>query len=917
MPDIPTIYLIDGSGHVFRAFYAIQSLSTSKGFPTNAIFGFIKMLLKLFQDESPEYLGVSFDLAAPTFRHDLFEDYKAHRPEIPEDLIQQIPKIKEFLKIMNVPIYELEGYEADDILATLAKKAEQQDMKTVIVSSDKDLLQLVSDKVVTLSERMGHKVVYTPEKVKEKYGVTPEQIQDFLGLVGDTSDNIPGIKGIGEKTASELLQQYGSLEEVLKHPEAIKNKSRRENLEQGKEMALKSKELATVRTDVPVELNLDELKRSVPDYRTLKTYFHDLEFYSLIREMIPVEELGYPPLAEGEQGSPKEEKHYQSVLTAELLQQVIEELHSLKSPLEGGKGGYGFAVDTETTSEDPMRAELVGISLSTKPHHGYYIPVGHRYIGAPQQLPLDTVIQALKPILEDETIPKYGQNIKYDIIVLSHYGIELKGTQFDTMLASYVLNPSKRSHNMDNLAEEYLNYRTITYKEIAGSGAKQVTLDMVPIDKVSEYSSEDADVTLQLTHVLRPKLEEHNLQPLYQQVELPLIDVLVTMERHGVKIDTQIMQELSSEFADQLNRIGGEIYVLAGQEFNINSPKQLGELLFEKLQMPFAKKTKTGYSTDIDVLTDLARAGYELPTKILDYRQLSKLKSTYADALPKQINPKTGRIHTSYNQTVTATGRLSSSDPNLQNIPIRTPEGRRIRQAFVPEDGYLLLSADYSQIELRILAHVTGDEELIKAYQNDEDIHTKTAVRLFGLPASEITPNMRREAKTVNFSVIYGISAFSLSKDLNIPRKEAQRYIDEYFALYKGVKQFVEDTIALARKQGYVTTLLNRIRYISDIHSKNANARQFAERTAVNTPIQGTAADMIKLAMISIHKKLIRVYPDVKMIMQVHDELVFEVPEKRMEEVKSLVIREMESILNMKVPIKVDAHYGKNWDEAH
>jgi DNA polymerase-1 len=953
MTETQTIYLIDGTAQIYKAFYAIQSLSTKAGFPTNAIFGFIKIVLKLIQDEAPEYLGVSFDLAAPTFRHDLFEAYKAHRPETPEDLIKQVPKIKEFLKLMHIPIYEMEGFEADDILATLSKQAEQRGIKTVIVSSDKDLLQLVSDHVCMLSERMGHKVIYTPAKVQEKYGITPAQINDFLGLVGDTSDNIPGIKGIGEKTAAELLQQFGSLEEVLKHPEAVKNKSRQESIRQSKAIALQSKELATVRTDVPVALNLGELKRSTPDYPNLKTYFHDLQFYSLIRDLIPTEELGYPPLIEEEQKVQKEEKHYQTVLTEELLQQVMEELkatHPLAPSLlpeqkrggellqispslqsgeelpqlspslqgrEGAEGELGFAVDTETTSEDPMRAELVGISLSTKPHDGYYIPVGHRYLGAPQQLPLAFVIQQLKPILEDATIPKYGQNIKYDLIVLSHYGIELKGVQFDTMLASYVLDPSKRSHSLDNLAEEYLNYRTITYKEIAGSGAKQITLDLATVEAVTTYSAEDADVTLQLTQILRPKLEEHNLQQLYQQVELPLIDVLVTMERHGVKIDTRIMQEQSREFAGQLDRIGKEIYALAGQELNINSPKQLGELLFEKLQMPFAKKTKTGYSTDIDVLTDLARAGYELPTKILEYRQLSKLKSTYVDALPKQINPRTGRIHTSYNQTVTATGRLSSSDPNLQNIPIRTPEGRRIRQAFIPEDGYLLLSADYSQIELRILAHVTGDEELVKAYQHDEDIHTKTAMRIFNLPADQITPNMRRQAKTVNFSVIYGISAFSLSKDLNIPRKEAQRYIDEYFALYKGVNRFVEDTIACARKQGYVTTLLNRIRYIADITSKNNNARQFAERTAVNTPIQGTAADMIKMAMITIHQQLTRDYPDVKMIMQVHDELVFEVPEKRIDEIKAFVVHEMESILQMKVPIKVDAHYGKNWDEAH
>ncbi len=907
MAETPTVYLIDGTAQIYKAFFAIQSLSTSKGFPTNAIFGFIKGLMKLIQNESPEYLGVSFDLAGPTFRHEMFEEYKANRPETPQELIQQIPQIKDFVKLMGIPIYEMEGFEADDVLATLSKKAEQQGMQAVIVSSDKDLLQLVSDKIVMLSERMQHRVIYTPEKVKEKYGVTPEQIQDFLGLVGDTSDNIPGIQGIGPKTASKLLREFGSLEKLLEHTDTIKSKKQRENLEQGKDVALKSKELATVRTDVPVALNLEELQRSKPNYIELKNYFHDLEFYSFIRELIPAEELGYPPLAETEQEAEDTTKHYTTILTEEQLQQLIEELR------QNGE----FAVDTETTSQHPMRAELVGISVSIKAHHGYYIPVGHRYIGVPRQLPLDTVIQAFKPLLEDKSLPKYGQNIKYDMIVLAHYGIHLNGIGFDSMVASYVLDPSRRSHGMDNLAQEFLRYQTIKYQEVVGKGKKQTTIDMVPLDIVTKYAAEDADVTLQLTNALKPKIEEQQFQELYRKVEVPLIDVLVAMEQYGVKVDPKMLKGLSAELLEKMKGLEQEIYQIAGVEFNINSPKQLGSILFEKLQMPHGRKTKTGYSTAEEVLTDLVRAGYELPGKILGYRQLSKLKSTYSDALPKQIDPKTGRIHTSYNQTVAATGRLSSSNPNLQNIPIRTTEGRRIRQAFVPEDGCLLLSADYSQIELRILAHITGDEELLKAYQQDEDIHTKTATRIFGLPASEISSNMRREAKTVNFSVIYGISAFSLSKDLNISRNEAQRYIDEYFALYKGVKHFVEDTIKLAHKQGYVTTLLNRIRYIPELISKNNNIRQFGERTAVNTPIQGTAADMIKLAMIAIHHRLRRDYSDVKMTMQVHDELVFEVPENYVDEIKSLVVTEMESVLDLAVPIKVDAHYGKNWDEAH
>ncbi len=907
MIEKPVVYLIDGTAQVYRAFYAVQSLSTSKGFPTNAIFGFIRMLTKLIQDESPQYLGVSFDLAGPTFRHEMFEEYKAHRPDTPEELIRQLPKIKEFLTAMNIPIYEKQGYEADDILATLAKKAESQGMNVVIVSSDKDLLQLVSGNISTLSERMGHKVIYTPEKVREKYGVEPSQMQDFLGLVGDSSDNIPGVKGIGPKTASKLLQEFGSLEELLEHPEAVKSKKQQTSLKESKEIALQSKVLATIVLDVPVEFDVEVLRRSTPDYRTLQKYFHDLEFYTFIRDMIPAEELGYAPFEDVEAAPTLPEKQYSTILTDDQLQQLTSELRQ----------SGGFAVDTETTSQYPMRAELVGISVSIQPHQGAYIPVGHRYIGAPQQLPLETVIDALKPILEDPVLPKYGQNIKYDMIVLSHYGIQLQGVAFDSMIASYVLNPSKRSHSMDNLAEEFLKYRTITYKEVVGKGAKQTTIDMIPVERVTEYAVEDSDVTLQLTHFLKPELETHQLQQLYQNIEIPLINVLVRMERHGVKVDTDMLRELSSGFATKMKRIEQGIFELAGQEFNINSPKQLGLILFEKLQMPFAKKTKTGYSTNVDVLTDLARAGYELPKNVLAYRQLSKLKSTYSDALPKQINPKTGRIHTSYNQTVTATGRLSSSDPNLQNIPIKTEEGRRIRQAFIPEEGYVLLSADYSQIELRILAHVTEDNELLKAYQEDQDIHTKTATQIFGLPAPEITPAMRREAKTVNFSVIYGISAFSLSKDLNIPRHEAQRYIDGYFAFYTGVKQFIGDTITQAREAGCVKTLLDRIRYIPEIQSKNHSIRQFGERMAVNTPIQGTAADMIKLAMIAIHKRLDADYSAVKMMIQVHDELVFEVPEDAADTIRSLVVQEMESVLDLKVPIRVDARYGKNWDEAH
>lgn len=905
MTESPTLYLIDGTAQIFRAFYAVQHLSKKDGMPTNAIFGFIKMLLKLMQNDAPHYLGVCFDPPGPTFRHEMYAQYKAQRPAPPEELTQQIAPIKEFVRLMNLPIYEVPGYEADDALATLTKQAEQQGLRVMIVSSDKDLLQLVTDQVSTMSERMGHKKIYTPDTVREKFGVPPSQIRDFLGMVGDSSDNIPGIKGIGPKTAAKLLEQFGSLEELLDHPEAVKSQKQQERLREDREIALQSKELASVRCDVPLDLNLDELRVSTPDYESLRAFFHDYEFYSLIRDMIPsdIDEPGTAP-DDGEAGRAPA---YATVVTEDQFKTVLDELRQ----------SGGFAVDTETTSQHPMRADLVGVSVATAPHTGYYIPVGHRYLGAPPQLPIDRVIDGLKPVLEDPALPKYGQNIKYDMIVLGHYGIHLRGVAFDSMLASYVLNPSKRSHGMDALAEEYLSHRTIKYEEVCGKGAKQQTIDMIAVDAVTTYAAEDADVTLQLANILKPQLEEHQLRELYEQVELPLIDVLAAMERHGVKVDVAMLRRISGELAGRLEEIQTEIYELAGQEFNINSPKQLGPILFEKHQLPGAKKTKTGYSTNVDVLTDLARAGYELPARVLDYRQLAKLKSTYSDALPKQILAKTGRIHTSFNQTVAATGRLSSSEPNLQNIPIRTAEGRRIRQAFVPEEGCLLLSADYSQIELRIMAHVTGDPELQKAYREDQDIHTKTAMQIFGLPVDRITPDMRREAKTINFSVIYGIGAFSLSKDLDIPRAEAQRYIDEYFTLYKGVKTFMDETIKQAKKTGYVTTLLNRLRYIPELNSKNTNIQRFGERTAVNTPVQGTAADMIKLAMIVIHKRLLAEYPAVKMMMQVHDELVFEVPEALQDEVKQLVVREMESVLELDVPIKVEAHYGSNWDQAH
>jgi DNA polymerase-1 len=887
---------MDGNSNIYRLYYAISApLSTSTGLPTGAILGFARIILKLLKEEKPEYMAVVFDAAAPTFRHELFTAYKAQRPRMPSDLVQQIPYIKRFIRALNIPILEIPGYEADDVIGTLAKKAEQLGIHTIILSPDKDFLQLVSDKIQVLSERMGHRVLYDVEKVKERYGVEPQKIPDVLGLMGDQSDNVPGVPGIGEKTAGKLIQEYGSVEELLRHVDKVKNVKQRENLKQFGEVALKSKELVTLNTNVPLEWNLEEFRLSEPNRSELIPLLQELEFQSILKEMLPEEKAEKNP-----------SQKYVTVLSPSQLNEVIEAL----------KVSKGFAIDTETTHPEPMRAKLVGISFSLKPHQAFYIPVGHTLEKVPAQLDLKEVLSRLKPLLEDAQIAKYGQNMKYDKIVLANYGIDLQGLDFDTMIASYLLNPSRHAHNLEDIALEYLGYkRNLTYKLVVGSGTKAITMDQAPIEKVACYSCEDADLVFQLTQHLRPQLQQKNLEKLFYQVEMPLIEVLAQMERNGVRIDPNLLAALSRELDQELERLSSEIYALAGVEFNVNSPKQLGEILFEKLKLPVIRKTKTGYSTDVDVLEELAK-GHPLPSKILEYRQLSKLKSTYVDALPKMVHPETGRIHTSYNQTVTATGRLSSSDPNLQNIPIRTPIGRRIRQAFIPADGYLLLSADYSQIELRILAHLSGDEKLIEAFRRDEDIHTRTAIEVLGVKdASEMTPELRRKAKAVNFGIIYGIGSFSLAKDLGISTKEAQQYINNYFARYVGVKRYLDKMIEKARTEGYVTTLLNRIRYIPEIKSKDWSTRQFGERTAINTPIQGTAADMIKLAMIRIHRQLKEKFPEVKMILQVHDELVFEVPENQIELVKPLIREGMETVLELSVPIKVDIHVGRNWND--
>lgn len=882
-------YIIDGNSYIYRAFYAIRGLSNSAGLPTNAVFGFANMLLKVIKEKTPDLLAIVFDPKGPTRRHLEYKEYKAHRPPMPKDLVPQIPYIHNLVTAFRIPVFVQEGQEADDLIATLAQKAELDGMSVTIVTGDKDILQLVGPHIKvydTLKDK-----IYGPADVEERFGVPPDRVIEIMGLMGDAADNIPGVPGIGEKTAQALIKQYGTIENVLAHAQEITKPKLRQSLLEFAHLARLSRELAVLRADVPLDVNYDDLKMKPPDNAALMKLLKELEFPSLLKYVTQ---------------EPGQEAEYQAVLEETELQDLVAVLSSAKE----------FCFDTETTSIDPMQAELVGISFSVKPHHAYYVPLGHLYLGAPKQIPLDQALAALKPVMENPEIGKVGQNIKYDLLVLGHYGISVKGISFDTMIASYLLNPGKTSHGLDAIALEYLNYKTMTYAEVTGAGKKQIGFSAVDVKTATRYSGEDADITLRLRQTLAPLLKEQNIEKLFRELEMPLMEVLADMERIGVKIDADFLKNMSAKLGTEIAQIERTIYGLAGTEFNINSPKQLAEILFVKLALTPIKKTKTGFSTNVDVLEELAHV-HPLPAEILKYRTLAKLKSTYIDALPLMINPKTGRLHTSLNQTVTATGRLSSSDPNLQNIPIRTELGREIRRAFIAEQGSSLLSADYSQIELRVLAHMSHDQGLIRTFQEDEDVHTRTASEIFGLPHEEITSEMRRKAKAVNFGIIYGISAFGLAQDIGVSNSEAKRYIDDYFARYPGVREFLDRTIEEARTKGSVFTLLGRRRFIPELASSIAAVRSFGERMAVNTPIQGTAADLIKLAMINIQKRLKREELRSKMILQVHDELVFEVPDSEIDAMQKLAREEMEGVLKLVVPIKVDMGVGKNWDEAH
>ena len=892
MKNDRTVYLIDGSAYIYRAYHAIRGLSNSKGLPTNAAFGFTRMLIKLIEDRSPEYVAMFFDAKGPTFRHEIYPDYKANRPPMPEDLSVQVPYIKEITHGFNIPVMEIQGFEADDLIGTFRGRAEAAGFSVVMVTGDKDFVQLVTDTAI-IWDPMKEKIIDL-KGVRKSFGVEPKQMIDVMALSGDSSDNIPGVPGIGPKTALSLIQTYGNIEHLYEQIDTITKKKQHENLVRYREQAFLSKKLVKIDTDAPVPFNPENLKCEPPDNNRLSSLFKTLEFRQL--------QQAFP------QETDLSNKNYCPIFDLPALSDLLVRLEATEI----------FAVDTETTSKNPMKARIVGLSFSIKSHEAFYIPCAHNYPDAPAQLELKEVLKQLKPVLENPEIKKVGQNIKYDWMVLKRHGINLAGVIFDTMLASYLINPSKRAHNLDQIALDFLDHKTITYEEISGKGKKNMSFAEISIEKAAPYACEDADVTLAAYHVLMPKIKASDLMGLFENVEMPLVPVLMKMEMTGICVDRNKLQDLSKSFEHQLELLEKMIYSISGEEFNIKSTQQLGKILFEKLKLPVQKKTKkkTGYSTDVKVLTSLADK-HELPELILRHRTLAKLKSTYTDALLELVHPETGRIHTSYNQTVTATGRLSSSDPNLQNIPIRTEEGIEIRRAFVPRKGWALVSADYSQIELRILAHYADDEILIQAFKGDEDIHTRTATEVFQVFPSFITPELRRQAKVINFGIVYGMSPYGLSKELGISRKMAKTYIDNYFSRYKGVKRFIDQTIEDARKTQRTSTLLGRIRLLPDINSPNKTIREFAERTAINTPVQGTAADLIKLAMIHVDAAFGEKGLKSAMLLSVHDEIVFEVPSEELEPVKNLVKKTMEGIWDLKVPLKVNMVSGSNWAEAH
>jgi DNA polymerase I len=886
------LYLIDGSAYVYRAYHAVRGLTNSKGMATNAVFGFTRMLIKLMHERAPQYVVMFFDAKGPTFRHEMYTAYKANRPPMPDDLAAQLPYIKKVTAGFNIPVIEMTGFEADDLIGTYARLAEASGFSVTMVTGDKDFVQLVTDKA-TIWDPMKDKVI-DKAGVLSEFNLQPSQIIDMMGFSGDSADNVPGVPGIGPKTALKLVQSYGNMDTLYEQIDSLSSKKQREKLLDHKDQAFLSRKLVTIDTHAPVDFDPENFKATPPDEAVLGVLFQELEFRQLQQTF--------------QKSESRPTTEYQVILNQEGLAGLIQRLEKCSR----------FAIDTETTSQHPMEAVMVGVSVALQPHEAFYIPCGHRYMGAPEQLKLTYILDQLRPILENENIEKIGQNIKYDWTVFRRHGSDLRGVTFDTMLASYLLNPSKRAHNLDQIALDFLGHKNIAYSDVAGKGKKAVTFDQVTLDQAVPYACEDADITLRAFEVLQPQLEALNLMGLMEQVEMPLVEVLMEMEMTGICVDLDKLHDLSKSFDSQLHQLKEEIYALAGEVFNIQSSQQLGRILFEKLQLPVIKKTKkkTGFSTDVEVLTKLADE-HELPAFILRHRSLAKLKSTYVDALLDQVDEETERIHTSFNQTVAATGRLSSSEPNMQNIPIRTEEGREIRKAFIPQPGWILVAADYSQIELRLLAHYAEDVILIESFLQDEDIHRRTASEVFQVSSDSVSDELRRQAKAINFGIMYGMSAYGLSRELGISPKMAQAYIDAYFERYNGVKQYMEKAIEQARETQRTATLLGRLRLLPDIASRNANVRQFAERTAINTPIQGTAADLIKVAMIEMEKALRTRGLQTKMLLSVHDEIVFEVPPSELEIITSLAPQVMEKVWELKVPLKVNVAWGRNWSEAH
>ncbi|HBA88379.1 MAG TPA: DNA polymerase I [Geobacter sp.] len=886
-----TLYLLDGSSYIYRAYFAIRHLSSPTGFPTNALYGFTQMLLKVMKDRAPAHVAIIFDAGKITFRNELFPAYKATRSAMPEDLAQQLEPIKQMVRAFNIPALELPGFEADDIIGTIAKKCEAQGMACVVVTGDKDLMQIVTENV-TLLDTMKDKSFGIAD-VREKFGVGPERVVDVLALWGDSSDNIPGVPGIGEVTAKKLLQEYGSLDELLARAGEVKGKTG-ERLVEFADQARLCRTLATIDCNVPIEYSVDDFAVAPPDNRRLSALFREYGFATLLKDLTSSPTLSC--------------EKYQVVLTEAELRELLAELE--KAP--------AFAIDLETTSLNPLDACIVGYAVSCRPHEAWYIPVGHRYLGAPEQLPEKLVLELLAPLLTDPAKPKIGQNLKYDYQVLRMAGVKMEGAWCDTMLAAYLVNPSRNSQGLDALALEYLDHRMISYSEVVGTGKCEVNFSEVDLDRAGPYSCEDADATYLLHEILLPKVREQGMQSLLFDVEMPLMEILAEMELHGVKLDVPLMQELSAGFGKQLIELEAKIHEHCGGPFNINSPKQLGEMLYERMGLSVGKKTKgkTGWSTNVEELERLAEE-HEVARLLLQYRTISKLKSTYTDSLPRLVDASTGRVHTSYNQAVTSTGRLSSSDPNLQNIPIRAEEGRSIRRAFVAEPGSLILSADYSQIELRVLAHLSGDRVFCEAFAAGEDIHRRTAAEVFGMFPELVTSEMRRQAKVINFGVIYGQGAFSLAKELGVTPKQAKAFIDNYFERHSGARSFLDGCITEAEVCGFVTTILGRRLGIPEIASKNGNIRAFAQRNAINYPIQGSAADIIKAAMLKVSRRMQSEGVASRLIMQVHDELVFEVPQRERELMAELVRTEMEGAIPLSVPLKVDLNFGLNWSEAH